>query len=57
MDEFKNLVIREKDGALVRLSDIVDVALGAEDYDAEVRFSGQTAVSMGIRCPMPTRLT
>ncbi len=52
VDEFKNLVIREKDGALVRLSDIADVALGAEDYDAEVRFSGQTAVFMGI-FPLP----
>jgi len=52
VDEFKNLVIREKGGALVRLSDIADVALGAEDYDAEVRFSGQTAVFMGI-FPLP----
>ena len=27
--------------------DIADVVLGAEDYDTEVRFSGQTAVFMG----------
>ena len=52
VDEFRNLVIREKGGALVRLSDIADVALGAEDYDSEVRFSGQTAVFMGI-FPLP----
>ena len=31
---------------------IGDVVLGAEDYDNEVRFSGQTAVFMGI-WPLP----
>jgi multidrug efflux pump len=49
---FKRLVIRERDGAVVRLEDIADVVLGAEDYDTEVRFSGQTAVFMGI-WPLP----
>ncbi|EFK95638.1 multidrug resistance protein, partial [sediment metagenome] len=50
--EFKRLVIREQDGAIVRIEDIGEVALGAEDYDAEVRFSGQTATFMGI-WPLP----
>jgi multidrug efflux pump len=50
--EFKRLVIREQGGAVVRLEDIAEIALGAEDYDAEVRFSGQTAVFMGI-WPLP----
>jgi multidrug efflux pump len=50
--EFKRLVIREQGGATVRLEDIGDVVLGAEDYDAEVHFSGQTAVFMGI-WPLP----
>lgn len=48
VDEFKRLVIREQGGAIVRLEDIADVALGAESYDSEVRFSGKTAVFMGI---------
>ena len=52
VDEFRRLAIREQDGAIVRLRDIADVVLGAEDYDAEVRFSGQTAVFMGI-WPLP----
>ncbi|WP_298436342.1 efflux RND transporter permease subunit [Geobacter sp.] len=51
-EEFKRLVVRQQDGALVRLSDVADVVLGAEDYDSEVRFSGQTAVFMGI-WPLP----
>jgi multidrug efflux pump len=46
--EFKRLVIRQQDGAIIRLEDVAEVVLGAEDYDAEVRFSGQTAVFMGI---------
>ncbi len=50
--EFKRLVIREENGAVVRLEDISDVALGAENYETEVRFSGQTAVFMGI-WPLP----
>ncbi len=52
VDEFKNLAVREQSGAIVRLKDIADVVLGAEDYDAEVHFSGQTAVFMGI-WPLP----
>jgi multidrug efflux pump len=50
--EFKRLVIREENGAVVRLEDISDVELGAENYETEVRFSGQTAVFMGI-WPLP----
>jgi multidrug efflux pump len=48
VDEFKRLIVREKDGSAVRLEDIADVVLGAEDYDTEVRFSGKTAVFIGI---------
>ncbi|HEX8679538.1 MAG TPA: efflux RND transporter permease subunit, partial [Chthoniobacterales bacterium] len=48
VEDFKNLVIRQENSALVRLGDIADVVLGAEDYNTEVRFSGQRAVFMGI---------
>ncbi|HMK74290.1 MAG TPA: efflux RND transporter permease subunit, partial [Myxococcaceae bacterium] len=34
VDEFKNLIIRQSGGAVIRLSDVADVVLGAEDYDA-----------------------
>ena len=51
--EFRQLAVRDQNGAIVRLADIADVVLGAEDYDTEVRFSGQTAVFMGI-WPLPT---
>jgi multidrug efflux pump len=52
VEEFKQLVVRQENGSVLRLGDISDVALGAENYDTEVRFSGQTAVFMGI-WPLP----
>ncbi len=48
VSEFRNLVVRERGGAVVRLGDVADVALGAEDYDTAVNFSGQTAVFIGV---------
>ena len=48
VEEFKRLVIRESGGATIRLSDVADVVLGAEDYDTAVAFSGQTAVFVGV---------
>ncbi|MHA3774271.1 efflux RND transporter permease subunit [Verrucomicrobiota bacterium sgz303538] len=47
-DEFNNLVLRERNGAIVRLKDIADIDLGAEDYNSDVRFSGQKATFMGV---------
>src|SRR3954471_2936988 len=48
VEGFKKLVIREQNGALVRLQDVADVELGADEYDQDVRFSGQRAVFMGV---------
>ncbi len=48
VDDFRRLAIRGQNGAIIRLEDVADIVLGAEDYDTEVRFSGQTAVFMGI---------
>ncbi len=49
VDEFKNLVLRQKNGALVRLGDVATVSLGAEDYDTAVTFDGKSAVYIGIK--------
>src|SRR5882672_7604360 len=46
--EFEQMVVRESQGATVKLRDIADVVLGAEDYDTAVNFNGQTAVFIGI---------
>jgi len=47
-EEFRQLVIRQQNGAIVRLKDIADVELGAESYDEDGRFSGEKATFMGI---------
>jgi multidrug efflux pump len=47
-DEFRKLVVKRNGDSLVRLEQVADVALGAEDYDSEVRFSGKHAVFMGV---------
>lgn len=49
LDEFKQLIIKEKDGAIVRLEDVAVVTLGSDDYDTEVSFDGQQAVYIGIK--------
>jgi multidrug efflux pump len=46
--EFEQLVVKEQDGVVVRLGDIANVVLGAEDYDQDVRFNGESATFMGI---------
>ncbi|MGZ6028387.1 MAG: efflux RND transporter permease subunit [Myxococcaceae bacterium] len=48
VNEFKRLIIKQSGGAVVRLSDVADVVLGAEDYDTAVAFTGETAVFVGI---------
>jgi multidrug efflux pump len=47
--EFRQLVVKQngRDG-VVRLGEIADVVLGAETYDQEVRFNGESATFMGI---------
>jgi multidrug efflux pump len=48
-DEFRNLVIKQVDGAVIRLGDVATVSLGSEDYDTAVAFDGQSAVYIGIQ--------
>ena len=47
-EEFRQLVVKQDKGVVVRLGEIADVVLGAENYDQDVRFNGQTATFMGI---------
>ncbi|HYH44085.1 MAG TPA: efflux RND transporter permease subunit, partial [Thermoanaerobaculia bacterium] len=47
-EEFRQLVVKEQNGVVVRLGEIADVVLGAENYEEDVRFNGETAVFMGI---------
>jgi multidrug efflux pump len=47
-EEFRQLVVKQQDGVVVRLGEVADVVLGAENYDEDVRFNGETATFMGI---------
>jgi len=47
-DEFRQLVVLQDKGVVVRLGEIADVVLGAQNYEQDVRFNGETATFMGI---------
>jgi multidrug efflux pump len=53
LDAFKRLVIRQANGAIVRLEDVATVVLGAQSYDFSVSYSGLSGVFIGIK-PSPT---
>jgi multidrug efflux pump len=48
LDEFRDLVVKQANGAVVRLSDIATVVLGAEDYNNNISYNGQNAIAMSI---------
>jgi multidrug efflux pump len=47
-EEFRQLVVKQDKGVVVRLGEIADVVLGAQNYDSDVRFNGETATFMGV---------
>ncbi|HEY7412743.1 MAG TPA: efflux RND transporter permease subunit [Vicinamibacteria bacterium] len=47
-EEFRQLVVKEQGGTVVRLGEVADVVLGAENYEEDVRFNGETATFMGV---------
>src|SRR5246127_4444782 len=47
-EEFRQLVVKQQGGVIVRLGEIADVVLGAENYEQDVRFNGESATFMGI---------
>jgi len=50
--EFRKLVVKAKDGTLVRLEDIADPEMGSEDYDSTNMYKDKTAIFIGIE-PAP----
>ena len=49
LEEFRKLVVRQQDGAIIRLEDVANVVLGAENYDFSVAFTGRRSVFIGIQ--------
>jgi multidrug efflux pump len=48
VEEFRQMIVKEQNGVVVRLGDISDVALGAENYEQDIRFNGEAATFMGV---------
>ncbi len=48
VDEFKNLVVANYNGTLIRLKDIAKVELGSINYSATNIFNGKEAIVLGI---------
>lgn len=49
VEEFKQLIVKRNGDALVRLQDVANVTLGAENYDSAVKFDGKQSVFIGIK--------
>lgn len=49
VEEFKDLIVKNVDGAVIRLRDIATVSLGSDDYDSKSSFNGKSAVYIGIQ--------
>jgi multidrug efflux pump len=49
VEGFKQMVVKQENGAIIRLGDVANVSLGAQNYDTSVRFDGGTAVYIGIK--------
>lgn len=49
VDEFRSLVIRQQGDVIVRLSDVANVVLGAEDYNLTTAFGGRDSVFIGVK--------
>lgn len=49
LDGFKDMILKENKGSIVRLKDVANVTLGAEDYDSRMSFDGRQAVYVGIQ--------
>jgi multidrug efflux pump len=47
-DEFRALIVKVKAGRLVRLGELAEVTVGAEDERSEFRVNGRTAVGIGV---------
>ena len=52
VEEFENLIVADRGGAIVRLSDVARVELGAEEPDFVAKFSEKEAVYLGV-WPLP----
>ena len=49
LTEFQNLVLKQVNGAVVRLKDVANVTLGDDDYESQANLYGRKSVFIGIQ--------
>lgn len=49
VEDFRKMVIRANSDTIVRLGDVANITLGAQNYNTSVMFDGQGAVYIGIQ--------
>ncbi len=49
VQEFRDLVVKQVNGGNIRLSDVANVTLGADDYESGVSYNGKKGVYLGIQ--------
>ncbi|PPQ34850.1 efflux RND transporter permease subunit [Rhodopila globiformis] len=49
VEQFRNLVIKQVNGGIIRLRDVANVTLGADDYESSVSYNGRKGVYVGIQ--------
>ncbi|TWB87728.1 multidrug efflux pump [Bradyrhizobium macuxiense] len=49
LEQYRDLVIKQVNGAIIRLKDVANVTIGNDDYDSSAKFNGRTAVYLGIQ--------
>ncbi|WP_428538978.1 efflux RND transporter permease subunit [Rhodopila sp.] len=47
--QFRNLVVKQVNGGIIRLGDLATVTLGSDDYESSVEYNGQKGVYLGIQ--------
>jgi multidrug efflux pump len=48
LKSFRNMALKAVNGSIIRLSDVAEVSLGADSYEATTSFDGQNGVFIGI---------
>ncbi|MBA2655623.1 MAG: efflux RND transporter permease subunit [Tatlockia sp.] len=48
VEQFKKMIVKAKNGAVIRLKDVAEVEMGAQNYNSTVSFDGRKAVYIGI---------
>jgi multidrug efflux pump len=49
LEQFRDMQIKQVNGAIIRMKDVANVSLGFDDYDSQVSFDGRRAVYFGIQ--------